>query len=63
MHPLNAALWPGLGASVPLRWDELPSLQGPAAWTWINAAERLAQADPWAGLKAQSLAAAIRASA
>ncbi|RZJ10478.1 MAG: ATP-dependent DNA ligase [Rubrivivax sp.] len=51
---------PGLGASVPLAWDELPSLTGPTHWTWANAAERL-QADPWAGLKPQSLAPAMKA--
>ncbi|RYY64864.1 MAG: ATP-dependent DNA ligase, partial [Comamonadaceae bacterium] len=46
---------PGLGASVPLDWRELPGMAGPTQWTFENAAERL-QADPWAGLKPQSLA-------
>jgi len=50
---------PGLGVSVPLAWEELGALTGAAQWTLANAAERL-QADPWAGLKPQSLAAALR---
>lgn len=50
---------PGLGVSVPLAWEALGALTGAAQWTLANAAERL-QADPWASLKPQSLAAALK---
>ena len=38
----------GMGISVPLAWEELPDLAGPAHWTVANAAERLAVGNaPW----------------
>ncbi|WP_418130469.1 DNA ligase D [Variovorax sp. 375MFSha3.1] len=54
---------PGLGISVPLAWDELPSLTGPAQWTVANAAERFETGNkPWAGMERsrKSLAAAMK---
>lgn len=38
---------PGIGVSVPVRWEELPSLEGGAHWTLATIDERLALADPW----------------
>ncbi|WP_321888987.1 DNA ligase D [Paraburkholderia bannensis] len=42
---------PGLGVSVPIRWDELESVTGGAQWTVANLHERLDElhADPWEG--------------
>ncbi|HEV3430831.1 MAG TPA: DNA ligase D [Paraburkholderia sp.] len=42
---------PGLGVSVPIRWDELESLTGGGQWTVANLHERLEKlrADPWEG--------------
>ncbi|WP_321839579.1 DNA ligase D [Paraburkholderia bannensis] len=42
---------PGLGVSVPIRWDELESVTGGAQWTVANLHERLDKlhADPWEG--------------
>jgi bifunctional non-homologous end joining protein LigD len=54
---------PGLGVSVPLAWDELPSLAGPAQWTVANAAERFETGNkPWAGMERsrKSLTAAMK---
>ncbi|MCL4183540.1 MAG: DNA ligase D [Burkholderiaceae bacterium] len=39
---------PGLGVSVPVRWDELDGLRSGAHWTVRDAGERLALDDPWA---------------
>ncbi|GAB3663370.1 DNA ligase D [Ramlibacter alkalitolerans] len=40
---------PGLGISVPVRWDELPALKGGAHWTVATAHQRLDQGNaPWA---------------
>ena len=50
---------PGLGVSVPLAWQELDALTSATQWTLANAAQR-EPADPWAGLKPQSLAAALK---
>ncbi|MCE4553127.1 non-homologous end-joining DNA ligase [Pelomonas cellulosilytica] len=52
---------PGLGVSVPLAWDELPMLNGAAAWTLANAKERADQGDAWPALAPQSLTAALQA--
>lgn len=55
---------PGLGISVPVRWDELDGLTGGAHWTLATIDERLALADPWASevtpLKRQSLRKAMQ---
>ncbi|WP_432729277.1 DNA ligase D [Variovorax sp. W6] len=54
---------PGLGVSVPLAWDELPALAGPAQWTVANAAGRFETGNkPWAGMerRRKSLAAAMK---
>ncbi|NLP60257.1 DNA ligase D [Paraburkholderia sacchari] len=42
---------PGLGVSVPLRWDELDATTGGAQWTVANLHERLdaLEGDPWEG--------------
>ncbi len=42
---------PGLGVSVPLRWDELDATTGGAQWTVANLHERLdgLKGDPWEG--------------
>jgi bifunctional non-homologous end joining protein LigD len=40
---------PGLGVSVPLAWEELPSLKSSARWSASNIHERLDKGnDPWA---------------
>jgi bifunctional non-homologous end joining protein LigD len=40
---------PGLGVSVPLAWEELPSLKSSARWSASNIHERLDEGnDPWA---------------
>jgi bifunctional non-homologous end joining protein LigD len=40
---------PGLGISVPVRWDELPALKGGAHWTVSTVHQRLDQGNaPWA---------------
>jgi bifunctional non-homologous end joining protein LigD len=48
---LSARARPGLGVSMPVDWDELPSLKSGAHWTIKTARDRLSfQAeDPWAG--------------
>lgn len=41
---------PGLGVSVPVSWDELNGLSGPAHWTVANIADRIAIGNsPWDG--------------
>ncbi|HYS12648.1 MAG TPA: non-homologous end-joining DNA ligase [Burkholderiaceae bacterium] len=40
---------PGLGVSVPVRWEELESLRAGDHWTVRNVGERLAAPDPWTG--------------
>ncbi|CAM2163008.1 3'-phosphoesterase / DNA ligase D / DNA repair polymerase [Paraburkholderia sacchari] len=42
---------PGLGVSVPLRWDEVDATTGGAQWTVANLHERLEalEGDPWEG--------------
>ena len=41
---------PGMGVSMPVSWDQLPSLRGGAQWTIATAREYLSfqQDDPWA---------------
>jgi bifunctional non-homologous end joining protein LigD len=59
----SARARPGLGVSMPLAWDELPSVDGAMQWTVANAPERLRQAqDPWAALaeQRQSLSGAMK---
>ncbi|WP_321880483.1 DNA ligase D [Paraburkholderia bannensis] len=55
---------PGLGVSVPIRWDELESVTGGAQWTVANLHERLDElhADPWEGYSEvrQRITAAMR---
>jgi bifunctional non-homologous end joining protein LigD len=53
----------GLGVSMPLSWDELPSLRSASPWTIANAGQRLQQGDVWAGAmkQRQSIDAAMRA--
>jgi len=49
----SARARPGVGISVPLAWDELDSLAGPAQWTVRNAGERFALGNaPWAAYSA-----------
>ena len=44
----SARARPGLGVSIPVAWDELPTLTGGAHWTIANAHERLESGDdPW----------------
>ncbi|MDI1275363.1 DNA ligase D [Polaromonas sp.] len=55
---------PGLGVSVPVGWEELDSLSGPAHWTAANIADRVAIGNsPWDGYeKARcTLSAAMKA--
>jgi bifunctional non-homologous end joining protein LigD len=48
---------PGLGISVPVRWDELEGLKGGAHWTIRDAHKRLDQGnDPWADYEASRVA-------
>ena len=54
---------PGLGVSVPLAWDELPTLESSARWNVQNIGERLATGnEPWAGYAkaAKTLTAAMK---
>jgi bifunctional non-homologous end joining protein LigD len=53
---------PGLGVSVPVRWDELAQLRSGAHWTVRDAVARLAEPDPWAEAAdwRQSLRAAMK---
>jgi bifunctional non-homologous end joining protein LigD len=44
----SARARPGLGISVPVRWDELPGLKGGAHWTVASVHNRLDQGNaPW----------------
>lgn len=59
----SARARPGLGISVPVRWDELPSLKGGAHWTIQTVHERLDAGNaPWDGYAAaaKSLTAALK---
>lgn len=45
----SARARPGMGISVPVRWDELPALKGGAHWTVATVHQRLDQGNaPWA---------------
>jgi len=59
----SARARPGLGVSMPLDWEELRGLKSSAQWTIANTRERLSvhAAQPWAGLRPQSLNAAMKA--
>jgi bifunctional non-homologous end joining protein LigD len=49
----SARARPGLGISVPVRWDELPALKGGAHWTVTTVHTRLDQGNaPWADYEA-----------
>jgi bifunctional non-homologous end joining protein LigD len=60
----SARARPGLGVSMPLSWDALPSVNSAAQWTIGNAVEHLAaqRRDPWAGYwkQSQTLTAAMQ---
>lgn len=61
----SARARPGLGVSIPVEWQELPSLRGGDHWNIGTAPARLEEtqrADPWAGYNEvrQTLTAAIR---
>lgn len=46
----SARVRPGLGISVPLRWEELPGLKSSTQWTVKNVHERLDEGNaPWEG--------------
>ena len=54
---------PGLGVSVPLAWDELPSLESASQWTVRNIGDRLATGNsPWDAMEKsrKSIGAAMR---
>ena len=60
----SARARPGMGVSMPVRWDELPRIAGGDAWNIVTGPERLAKLkqDPWAdylGSK-QTLAKALK---
>jgi bifunctional non-homologous end joining protein LigD len=46
----SARARPGLGVSVPIAWEDVPTLKSGAQWTIINAREYVSfqKADPWA---------------
>ena len=59
----SARARPGLGISVPVRWNELPRLKSGAEWTVATVHGRLDEGnEPWAGYAASavSLTAAMR---
>jgi bifunctional non-homologous end joining protein LigD len=60
----SARARPGLGVSMPVRWDDLQSIKSAAHWTIANAREHLSflRADPWAAYfsSRQTLDAALR---
>jgi bifunctional non-homologous end joining protein LigD len=45
----SARARPGMGVSMPLRWEELDAVTDPAGWTIASAPERLSSLaeDPW----------------
>lgn len=47
----SARARPGLGVSMPVAWDDLPTLKSGAQWTIANAREHLSfqTVDPWSG--------------
>jgi bifunctional non-homologous end joining protein LigD len=59
----SARTRPGLGISVPVRWDELPKLKSGSQWTVKNVHERLGEGNaPWAdyGKSATTLTQAMK---
>lgn len=60
----SARARPGLGVSMPVHWDELPSIRSAAQWTIANAREHLSfqKTDPWDGYarSRQTLAKAMK---
>lgn len=60
----SARARPGLGVSMPVAWDELPTLRGGNHWTIVTAREHLSfqRVDPWAGYwtKRQTLTSAMK---
>jgi bifunctional non-homologous end joining protein LigD len=60
----SARARPGLGVSMPVAWDELPTLKGGNHWTVATAREHLSfqRIDPWAGYwtKRQTLTSAMK---
>lgn len=60
----SARARPGLGVSMPVRWEDLPEIDGGDHWNVVSALEHLARrkADPWAGYwkRPQKLEAAMR---
>lgn len=61
----SARARPGLGVSMPISWDELDSVKGPAQFTVANARDHLSlrRTDPWADLAGtrQALGAPMKA--
>lgn len=58
----SARARPGLGVSVPVAWDELPSIQGGAHWTIANIHTRLDAGNrPWDGYAPQAAGRAMAA--
>ncbi|VWX60916.1 3'-phosphoesterase / DNA ligase D / DNA repair polymerase (fragment) [Burkholderiales bacterium 8X] len=58
----SARARPGLGVSVPVRWDELDGLKSGSQWTVANIHERLDQGNaPWDGYAPQPIARAMTA--
>lgn len=59
----SARARPGIGVSVPVGWDELPTLEGGDHWKLRDAEPRLELPDPWAGYGSarQTLTSAMRA--
>ncbi|MEO7391118.1 MAG: ATP-dependent DNA ligase, partial [Ramlibacter sp.] len=60
----SARARPGLGISVPVRWDELPGLKSGAHWTVGTVHSRMDEGNsPWAGYESsrQGLTAAMKA--
>ncbi|WP_459614117.1 DNA ligase D [Bordetella sp. 2513F-2] len=52
---------PGLGVSVPVRWDEVPKLESAAQWTLANIHTRLDEGNaPWDDYRPQALGAAMK---
>ena len=60
----SARARPGLGVSMPVAWDDLPTLKGGNHWTIASAREHLSfqRVDPWASYwtKRQTLTAAMK---
>jgi bifunctional non-homologous end joining protein LigD len=60
----SARARPGLGVSMPVAWDDLPTLKGGNHWTIATAREHLSfqRVDPWAGYwtKRQTLTPAMK---